>query len=70
MRDLNALESFVVAAETKNFSIAAERRNTVQSAISAHIRKLEDELGKALFERGRGKTMQLTPEGRSMRGVY
>ncbi|WP_300017433.1 LysR family transcriptional regulator [uncultured Roseobacter sp.] len=63
MRDLNALESFVVAAETLNFSLAAELRNTVQSAISAHVRKLEDELGCILFTRGRGRPMHLTPEG-------
>lgn len=63
MRDLHALESFVVAADTLNFSMAAERRNTVQSAISAHIRKLEEELGCALFLRGRGRPMHLTPEG-------
>lgn len=63
MRDLNALESFVIASETLNFSVAAERRNTVQSAISAHIRKLEEELGCLLFDRGRGRGMALTPEG-------
>lgn len=63
MRDLNALESFVIAAETLNFSVAAERRNTVQSAISTHIRKLEEELGCLLFSRGRGRSMALTPEG-------
>lgn len=63
MRDLNALESFVIASETLNFSLAAARRNTVQSAISAHIRKLEAELGCLLFSRGRGRAMALTPEG-------
>ncbi|MCV3271309.1 LysR family transcriptional regulator [Roseobacter sinensis] len=63
MKDLNALESFVVAAETLNFSAAADRRNTVQSAVSAHIRKLEEELGCALFNRGRGRAMSLTAEG-------
>ncbi len=63
MPDLNALRSFVVAADTLNFSRAAERRNTVQSAISAHIAKLEEELGRTLLERGRGQSMHLTPEG-------
>ncbi|WP_299859656.1 LysR family transcriptional regulator [uncultured Roseobacter sp.] len=63
MRDLNALESFVVAAETLNFSVAAELRNTVQSAISTHVKKLEDELGCVLLTRGRGLPMSLTPEG-------
>lgn len=65
MLDLKAMESFVVAAETLNFSEAAKRRNTVQSAISAHVRKLEEEIGRPLFQRGRGQTMRLTPEGRA-----
>ena len=69
MPDLNALRSFVLAAETLNFSVAAERRNTVQSAISAHIRKLEDELQRALFVRGRGQAMHLTAEGEAF-AVY
>lgn len=63
MKDLNALESFVIAAETLNFSVAAERRHTVQSAVSTHIRKLEEELDCPLFDRGRGKPMSLTAEG-------
>ena len=69
MPDLNALRSFVLAAETLNFSTAAERRNTVQSAVSAHIRKLEDELQRPLFVRGRGQAMHLTPEGQAF-AVY
>lgn len=65
MVDQNALRSFVLAAETLNFSVAAEQRNTVQSAVSAHIAKLEADLGRQLFVRGRGKAMSLTPEGAS-----
>ena len=61
--DLAALESFVTVCETLNFSEAATRRNTVQSAISAHIGKLEDRVGQTLFERGRGRKVHLTPEG-------
>ncbi|WP_170766449.1 LysR family transcriptional regulator [Ruegeria lacuscaerulensis] len=63
MPDLNVLKSFVLAADTLNFSEAAERRNTVQSAVSAHITKLETELQRPLFLRGRGQPMSLTPEG-------
>ncbi|MET1413124.1 LysR family transcriptional regulator [Roseibium sp. HPY-6] len=66
MLDLNCLESFVVAAETLNFTDAAQRRNTVQSAISNHVRKLEDDTGRTLLERGRGQTMRLTPEGHAL----
>ncbi len=63
MFDLNSLQSFVLAAETLNFTTAAARRNTVQSAVSAHIRKLETSVGRPLLERGRGQAMRLTPEG-------
>lgn len=63
MPDINAMKSFLVAADTLNFSRAAKQRNTVQSAISLHIKKLEDELGCQLFQRGRGQNMSLTPEG-------
>ena len=65
MPDLNAMKSFLIVADTLNFSRAAELRNTVQSAISLHIKKLEDELDCKLFERGRGQSMQLTSEGRA-----
>lgn len=65
MPDFNALQSFVIAADTLNFSRTAELRNTVQSAISTHIVTLEKELGRTLLERGRGKAMCLTPEGQA-----
>ncbi len=63
--DPRALDSFVVAAEVLNFSEAAARRNTVQSAISTHIRKLEQQLGQRLFDRGRGQGKVLTAEGKA-----
>lgn len=63
MPDINAMKSFLIAADTLNFSRTAAQRNTVQSAISLHIKKLEDELGCHLFKRGRGQSMSLTPEG-------
>ncbi|WP_420335207.1 LysR family transcriptional regulator [Roseibium sp.] len=66
MLDLNSLESLVIASETLSFTETAERRNTVQSAVSAHIRKLETEIGKPLFERGRGQQMSLTPDGQAL----
>ncbi|WP_136658354.1 LysR family transcriptional regulator [Nitratireductor sp. XY-223] len=61
--DLKLVESFVTVAETLNFSVAAERSNTVQSAISAHIRQLEIQVNRPLVERGRGKRVALTKEG-------
>ncbi len=66
--DLKQLESFAVAAEVLSFSIAADRLGTVQSAISQHIAKLEQSLGVTLLDRGRGRAMQLTTEGRQFLG--
>lgn len=61
--DLKLLKTFVMVAEDLSFTSVADRRNTVQSAISSHIKKLEDALGQTLVSRGRGKEMHLTPEG-------
>lgn len=63
MPDINALKSFLITSRTLNFTETAQQRHTVQSAISSHIKKLEQELGRPLFERGRGQSMQLTAEG-------
>jgi len=61
--DLRLVESFVAVAEARSFSIAAERLNTVQSAISTHIRQLERQANRPLVARGRGKPVALTKEG-------
>lgn len=61
--DLRLLESFVAVAETRSFSTAAERTNTVQSAISTHIQQLEHHVDQRLVRRGRGKPVSLTDEG-------
>ncbi len=61
--DLNALKTFSLVAQDLNFTVVAKRRNTVQSAISAQIKKLEMSLGQPLLSRGRGQAMHLTPEG-------
>ena len=51
--DLNfhLLEQFVVLARTKNFTRAAEELHLSQSALSRAIQKLEDQLGKPVFDR-------------------
>lgn len=49
--ELRHLRSFVYVAETLSFSIAATRCFVTQSAISQHIKALEDELGCKLLIR-------------------
>jgi DNA-binding transcriptional LysR family regulator len=50
--DLKSLRLFLAVAETGSFVAAAERHHTVQSNVTAHIKKLEDEVGAQLIERG------------------
>lgn len=61
--DLNTLQTFALVADELNFTTVADKQNTVQSAISAQIKKLEMMLGQQLISRGRGQNMFLTPEG-------
>lgn len=51
MLDLKDLRCFISVYERKGFARAAVELHTVQSNVSARIRKLEDEIGAALFER-------------------
>lgn len=60
--DIVQLRTFLSVAETGSFSAAGQALNSVQSNITTRIRKLEDDVGGALFERGRGGA-QLTPLG-------
>ena len=43
--NLNQLHTFFHAAQTMNFSQAAEKLNVTQPAVSAQIRNLEEDLG-------------------------
>lgn len=47
------LETFLAVLETGSFSGAGQRLNSVQSNVTSRIRRLEDDLGGMLFERGR-----------------
>ncbi|MNJ99214.1 HTH-type transcriptional regulator GltR [compost metagenome] len=62
--DLKSLRLFVAVAETGSFVAAAERLHTVQSNVTAHIKKLEDEVGAQLIERG--APARLSPAGFSL----
>lgn len=60
---LRQLRSFVYAAELGSLSLAAERLNIAQPAISRHIQLLEGSLGTKLFHRD-GRGMKVTARGR------
>lgn len=59
--DTRHLEAFRAVIETGSMSAAATVLAKSQPAISNLITRLEDELGVALFERGKGR-LQVTPE--------
>ena len=62
---LNALRAFEVSARHLNLTRAAQELNVTQTAVSQHIRNLEDRLGKPLFRRlPRG--LALTDEGQAL----
>lgn len=60
--NLKFLETFIWVARLKSFSLAAERLNTTQAAVSHRIATLERELGIRLFERD-SRDVRLTPLG-------
>jgi DNA-binding transcriptional LysR family regulator len=62
--ELKSLRLFLEAAESGSFVAAAERANTVQSNVTAHIKKLESELNTQLFERKGG--IRLTGAGTTL----
>ncbi|MGE5146192.1 MAG: LysR family transcriptional regulator [Candidatus Eiseniibacteriota bacterium] len=64
--DFRQLRNFVVVADLENITLAASRLRIAQSAVSRHVRLLEQELGVRLFERvGRG--IKLTSAGQMLR---
>ena len=49
--DLKQLRSLVTIAETGSFAAAAQAVGLTQSAVSLHIKHLEQDLGVLLFDR-------------------
>ena len=60
--DTTTLRHFIFLSETLHFGQASARANVSTSAMSRHIRQLEDELKVALFDRD-NRSVELTPAG-------
>ena len=65
--DLRKLQIFVTIAQAGSFSAAAEQLHMAQPAVSIAVRKLEESLGVALFDRT-GRSIALTAEGQALLG--
>jgi DNA-binding transcriptional LysR family regulator len=63
MLDTDQLRSFLAIVDTGSFTRAGERINKTQSAVSMHMRRLEEQLGCALFvKQGRGAKLSADGE--------
>lgn len=60
--DTDLLKTFVTIVETQSFTRTGDRLHRTQPAISMQIRRLEDALGKEVFDRTK-RQIQLTREG-------
>lgn len=67
MLDIVHLRSFVEVVEEGGFTRAAERLHLTQSAVSAHVRRLEEQLGQPLLQRTT-RSVGLTPAGERLLG--
>ncbi|MEZ9230682.1 LysR family transcriptional regulator [Vibrio amylolyticus] len=64
--DIDALKSFLAFSDTGSFTRAAKQINRTQSAFSAQMKKLEDELNVRLFEK-EGRNLVLSEAGLALR---
>lgn len=64
--DIDALRGFLAFVETSSFTRAAKQINRTQSAFSAQMRKLEEELNVTLFQK-EGRNLVLTEAGLALR---
>ena len=62
MLDTDQLRSFLAIVDTGSFTRAAERVNKTQSAISMHVRRLEEQLNTELFVK-QGRGVRLSAQG-------
>jgi DNA-binding transcriptional LysR family regulator len=67
MFDATLLKSFQTVAQEASFTKAAERLHLTQSAVSAHVRRLEEQAGKPLLTRNT-RSVALTADGEMLLG--
>src|SRR6476469_5668033 len=60
--DIDQLRTFIAIAETGSFTRAADVVFKTQSAVSMQMKRLEERIGKAIFERD-GRASKLTEDG-------
>ncbi|MGH6645016.1 MAG: LysR family transcriptional regulator, partial [Bradyrhizobium sp.] len=65
--DINLYKAFLAVTDTGSFTRAAQEVGRTQSAVSLQIRRLEDALGRPLFDRAAG-SVELTEYGKSLLG--
>lgn len=61
--DIDCLRTFALVADTMSFSRAAESVCRSQSTVSQQISKLEEQLGRRLLVRRKGRVLELTLDG-------
>lgn len=61
--DIDCLRTFLLVADNMSFSRAADHVGRSQSTVSQQISKLEQQVGKSLLERRKGRVIELTSEG-------
>jgi len=65
--DIEAVQAFVLTADLKSFTRAAEAMDSTQSAVSLKIKRLEDGLGRRLLERT-PRMVRLSADGSAFLG--
>jgi len=65
--DLDLLRSFVAVADSGSFTAAGELVARTQAAVSMQIKRLEDAVGRRIFERT-SRSIALTPAGETLLG--
>src|ERR1700746_3929425 len=65
--DIESVQAFVLTADFKSFTRAAEALDTTQSAVSLKIKRLEDGLGRRLLERT-PRLVRLSADGNAFLG--